>query len=183
MPETGVITLPEIESDETETVEQEATETEAQKDTETVEFWKAMSRKHEERAKENAKAREELDTIKAAQLSKEEREAQEKADAVRERDEARQEALRWRIAAKHGISDEDAQLFLTGTDEESLTRQAARFVELAPKPGKGNVIPGVGNQPDKPTSLTEQIRLAEQSGDKPLAMQLKSQQLTDLAKQ
>ncbi|WP_396909498.1 hypothetical protein [Mycolicibacterium sp.] len=175
--------MPETEAVETETVEQEpSTDEPTTKPTETVEFWKQKARTWEERAKENSRAREELDVIKAAQLSTEEREAKEKADAIRERDEARQEALRWRIAAKHSISDEDAELFLTGTDEETLTKQAQRFSVLAPKPGKGNVIPNLGNQPEKPPSLADQIRLAEQSGDKALAMQLKSQQLADLAK-
>lgn len=40
------------------------------------------------------------------------------------------EALRWRIAAKHGISDEDAEVFLTGSDEDSITKQAERLVAL-----------------------------------------------------
>ena len=35
------------------------------------------------------------------------------------------------IAAKHGISDEDAETFLTGSDEESLTKQAQRLASLA----------------------------------------------------
>ncbi|HIT76296.1 MAG TPA: hypothetical protein IAA98_11985, partial [Candidatus Avipropionibacterium avicola] len=39
--------------------------------------------------------------------------------------------LRWRVAAKHGISDEDAELFLTGKDEDALTRQAQRLADRA----------------------------------------------------
>ena len=39
-------------------------------------------------------------------------------------------ALRWRIAASHGINDADAEIFLTGTTEEALAKQAARLVEL-----------------------------------------------------
>ncbi|WP_242089242.1 hypothetical protein [Curtobacterium sp. DN_7.5] len=38
-------------------------------------------------------------------------------------------ALRSDIAAKHGISAEDRDLFLTGTDEETLTNQAKRLAE------------------------------------------------------
>lgn len=41
---------------------------------------------------------------------------------------ARREALVFRISAAHGIGDEDAELFLTGSDEETLTRQAERLV-------------------------------------------------------
>lgn len=40
------------------------------------------------------------------------------------------EALRYRVATKHGISDEDAEVFLTGSDEESITKQAERLVAL-----------------------------------------------------
>ncbi len=88
--------------------------------------------------------------------------------------------MRWRIAAKHGISDEDAELFLTGSDEETLARQAERFKELAVKPSKGTVVPGVGNQPNAPASIADQIQVAEQSGDFNLALRLKAQQLADL---
>lgn len=42
--------------------------------------------------------------------------------------EARREALVFRISAAHGIGDEDAELFLTGNDEDTLTRQAERLV-------------------------------------------------------
>lgn len=42
-------------------------------------------------------------------------------------EEAKQTALRARIQATHQISDEDAELFLTGTDEATLTRQAERL--------------------------------------------------------
>jgi predicted nuclease with TOPRIM domain len=40
------------------------------------------------------------------------------------------EALRYRIATKYGISDEDAGIFLTGSDEESIAKQAERLVAL-----------------------------------------------------
>lgn len=43
---------------------------------------------------------------------------------------AQTEALRYRIATKHGISDEDADIFLTGSDEESISKQAERLVAL-----------------------------------------------------
>jgi len=43
---------------------------------------------------------------------------------------AETEAMRYRIATRHGISDEDAEVFLTGSDEESITKQAERLVAL-----------------------------------------------------
>ncbi len=170
---------------ETETVEETSTAdprpAETPKPTETVEFWKSKAREQESRAKANAKAADELAEIKAAQLSAEQRAAQEKADAERERDQARAEALRWRIATKHGISDEDAELFLTATDEETLNRQAERLKEREPEPGKGTHVPNLGNQPPKPPNLDEQIRAAEAAGNSQQAMVLKAQKIADLA--
>ena len=55
----------------------------------------------------------------------------ERDSVARERDEARAEALRLRIAVQHGLSIEDADLFLTGTDEETLTAQAKRLADRA----------------------------------------------------
>lgn len=121
-----------------------------------------------------------IEEFEAEKLSKEEKSAKEAADARSEAEQARAEALRWRIAARHGISDEDAELFLTGSDEETLTRQAERLTERAPANGKGGQpIPGVGSRPEKPPTLTEQIRAAESEGKRDLVMQLKTQQLMD----
>lgn len=166
---------------EAETVTEVPAEPAEPKPTETVEFWKQKNRELEKKLKENAAAKAELDKLKAASLSAEERIVKEAADAKAEAAQARTEAMRWRIAARFGMSDEDAELFLTATDEETLTRQAQRFTELAPKIGKGNVVPGVGNIPAQPPTLVEQIRAAELAGDTQLVMSLKAQQLADLA--
>jgi len=160
----------------TETVEPEATP----KPTETVEFWKQKAREQEKKAKENVAARMELDELKKANLSHEEKLAAELGEVAQRAARAEAEAMRWRIAAKHGISDEDAELFLTGSDEDTLARQAERFKELAVKPSKGTVVPGVGNQPNTPASIADQIQVAEKSGDFNLALRLKAQQLADL---
>ena len=122
-----------------------------------------------------------LDAIEAENLTREEKAVKERDEAAQRAAQAEAEALKWRIAAKHGISDEDADLFLTGSDEDTLTRQAERFKELASKPTKGTVVPGVGN-PNTPASIAEQIAAAEQAGDFKLAIQLKSQQLAELAR-
>jgi len=68
-----------------------------------------------------------LDDIEEANKSEIQKASDRLAAAERERDEARVEALRFKVAAKHEISEEDADLFLTGTDEETLTRQAKRL--------------------------------------------------------
>ena len=62
---------------------------------------------------------------------------------------ATREAMRRRVQAAHGISDEDADLFLTGTDEESLKAQAKRLADRdAERKRKNNVSPREGTNPD-----------------------------------
>lgn len=73
-----------------------------------------------------------LSEIEKAQLSDLERAQAEATEAKAAAAKASADALRFRIAAKHSITDEDAELFLTGSDEETLTRQAARLVERTP---------------------------------------------------
>ena|SRR5690349_10708402 len=61
---------------------------------------------------------------------------------------ANREALKRRVQAAHSISDEDAELFLTGTDEESLTAQAKRLADReGERKKKNNVSPREGNHP------------------------------------
>lgn len=55
------------------------------------------------------------------------------------------EALRRRVQAAHGIADEDADLFLTASDEETLTAQAKRLAERTSERKKNNnVVPSEG---------------------------------------
>lgn len=61
---------------------------------------------------------------------------------------SQQEALRRRVQASHGITDEDADLFLTATDEDTLTAQAKRLAgREAERKQNGNVVPPEGNSP------------------------------------
>lgn len=97
----------------------------------TIEALRAALVKANSEARDNRLKAKELDELKVAQMSELDRA---KAEAEANRSDAataRAEALRWRIAAKHGISDEDAETFLTGNDEESLTKQAERLASLA----------------------------------------------------
>ena len=115
----------------------------AQNPTETVEFWRTKAREQEKRAKENAEAAKRLAQIEESQKSEAERTAEALTKAKADADAAKAELLRYRTAAAHGITDaEDIELFLTGRDEETLTRQAkalaarnaAGAAPRAPKP-------------------------------------------------
>lgn len=67
----------------------------------------------------------------------------------------RTDALRRRVQATHKISDEDAALFLTASDEDGLTAQAKRLAERnaeaaereVERKKKGNTVPGEGSTP------------------------------------
>lgn len=87
--------------------------------------WKAEARKWEQRAKENRAAADELAAIRDAQKTDAQKAAEALEAAQIEAAQAKSELLRYRTAAEHGITDaEDIELFLTGTDEETLQRQA-----------------------------------------------------------
>lgn len=96
-------------------------------DAEYVEKLRKEAAKYRTEAKANADAAKRLADIEESKKSEVEKAAEKAAAAEAERDAARAEVIRFRVAAKYGISDEDADLFLTGTDEESLVRQAERL--------------------------------------------------------
>lgn len=99
--------------------------------------WKAKAREWERRAKENKSAADELAQIRESQKSEAERATDALAAVKAEAESARAELLRYQVAAKHGITDaEDISLFLTGSDEETLTKQATRLAERSSADGK-----------------------------------------------
>lgn len=58
------------------------------------------------------------------------------------------QATRYRVAAANGISNEDADLFLTGGDEDTITAQAKRLIARdAQRRSQGNVVPNEGRTP------------------------------------
>lgn len=137
------------EATETETEATQQTETEAeQKPTETVEFWKAKAREQEKRAKENAEAAKRLAEIDESSKTEAEKAAARLAELESERDRAVADALRFKVASKYGIGDEDADLFLTGSDEETLTKQAERLSKREDeRKQQGNRAPREGGTP------------------------------------
>lgn len=122
---------------------------------------KALKAEREARAaaeKSAAALQKQLDDINAANLSDLEKAQKAAKDAEEAAAKATAEALRLRVAAKHGISDEDADLFLTGTDVETLERQAARLVErtpTGPKPDPSQGPKGNGSKGTTADSFAE----------------------------
>jgi len=136
------------------TAEATATETEAAteqtetKPTETVDFWKQKAREQEKRAKENASAATRLAEIEESQKS----EAQKSADRIKQLEtdaaDARREALRFKVASKHGIDSEMADLLLTGADEATMTKQAEAIKQQSDTRKKqGNFVAREGTNP------------------------------------
>ena len=98
---------------------------------------KALSEERAARkaAEDSAKSLQaQLDEIKKSQMSDLEKAQTTAQEFQKAAEKATADALRWRIAAKHGISDDDAETFLTGNDEASLTRQAERLSALNTSP-------------------------------------------------
>jgi membrane protein involved in colicin uptake len=86
-----------------------------------------------------------LDKITAEQMTDLEKAQKAAADALAAAERARVEALRYKIAAKHGIDDTDAELFLTGGDENTMAKQAQRLLErtpTTPRPDPSQGSPG-----------------------------------------
>lgn len=130
--------FPEAKSDEAKaqeenTAEEKVTENPAQ---ENETDWKAEARKWEARAKEKGEATAEL-TKTNEKLENVRKELAEQKKAT----ETAQAALtRYKIAQKYGISEELTELFLTGSDEETLEKQASALAERpaikTPKPDR-----------------------------------------------
>jgi len=109
---------------------------------------RAEAAKYRTEAKANAEAAAELAKIEEANKTEAQKSADALAAAQRDAQNAKAEALRFRIASKFQVNDEDADLFLTGTDEETLTKQAERLTERAEERKKnGNQVPREGTNP------------------------------------
>lgn len=113
--------------------------------------WKAKAREWENRAKANKTAADELASLKAAQMTEQERLTAQLQEATSAAETARTEALRLRIAVRHGVSDEDAELFLTASDEATLTKQAERLASReADRRKNGNHVAREGTNNSTP---------------------------------
>jgi hypothetical protein len=90
-----------------------------------------------------------LDEIEQANQTEAEKAAAKVAELEAELNNTRRDSLRLKIASANGITDaDDIDLFLTGTDEETLVKQAKRLAErTADRKKQGNHVPREGNNP------------------------------------
>lgn len=93
---------------------------------------KAAARKWEERSKSNKAKADKLDEIQAGEDSVESRLAKLEAENKALHDAKARSELVAKVAAEVGISESLVDS-LSGTDEETLTKQAQAFAELKPK--------------------------------------------------
>lgn len=100
---------------------------EVDQEKESAEYWKAKARQHERRNRELAAAAKRLEEIEESTKTEQQKHADRLAKAEQRAKQAEQDALRFKIASKYKIDDEDAELFLTGTDEATLIKQAERL--------------------------------------------------------
>jgi hypothetical protein len=114
------------------------------------------AREWEKRAKQNADAAKRLAEIEEAQKTEAQKAADRLAVAEKAAADATREALKFKVAAKFQIGDEDADLFLTGSDEESLTKQAERLTAReAERKKTGNHVSREGTNPTATGSQDE----------------------------
>jgi hypothetical protein len=91
----------------------------------------------------------EYDKLQAATQTEAEKAAARVAELEKQLQNTQAETTRLRVATEHGITDaDDIRLFLTGTDEETLTEQAKRLADrTADRKRSGNHAPREGATP------------------------------------
>lgn len=127
-----------------------------------VEKLRKEAAKYRTEAKANSSAAQRLAEIEEASKTAEQKLAERAEAAEREAAAARREALRYRVAATHGVSDEDAELFLTGDDEETLIRQAERLTkrDAGDIRRDGAYVPSEGRTTTGPALNSDQLEQA-----------------------
>lgn len=90
----------------------------------------------------------EFDRLAESSKSAEQRAAEAEQAAERRAAEAEARAVRYEVAAEHGISKTDADLFLIGADADTIAAQAERLNALRAEPRSNNYVPGEGKNSD-----------------------------------
>lgn len=105
--------------------------------------WEARSKENLRKAKENESAAQRLAEIEEAQKTESQKLIERAEAAERALAQQQTEALRLRVAAKHGITEDYLDL-LTGTDEAELEARAVKVASLitpTEQPKKGAWAP------------------------------------------
>jgi hypothetical protein len=148
-------------TDTTETVEDVAPAETVATDTETdspdlaaeAEKWKALARKNEQRAKENAEKAKRFDEFEEAQKTEQQKLTERAERAEQALAAAEVGRLRASIAAKHGVPE----ALLSGSTEEALEEAAAALVAFKGTPPSAPSSDGQGKQGDPISGETKQI--------------------------
>lgn len=103
---------------------------------------------------------EKLAEIEAANQTEAEKAQARVAELEAELARTQGESLRLRVATEHGITDpDDIDLFLTGADEETLTKQAKRLVDReADRKKTGNRVPKEGTSTTSSPTGDDEVR-------------------------
>lgn len=118
-----------------------------------AEKWKAIARKNEARAKENADKAKRFDEIEEASKSELERALAKVAEAEQKAAKAVADKLRSDIAREKGVPIE----LLTGADEETLTAQADTLLAFKGTPPSTPSSDGQGKTGDPVSSGVKQL--------------------------
>lgn len=126
------------------------------KPTETVDYWKRMSRENEARAKANADAARRLKEIEDRDLSELQKAQRDREEALARLQEVEREATRNRVALAKGLPAEIASV-LSGANEEELAAHADALLawrgnQAPPTPRPD---PGQGPRPTSPEQEDE----------------------------
>lgn len=108
-------------------------------------------------------------------LTELERAQREAADLRAATAKAEADAMRLRLATRYGISEEDAEMFLTGSTEEALTAQAERVAALRGESKRFKGSADGGARRESQPSIDDQIAEASKAGNHALAISLKRQ--------
>lgn len=115
------------------------------------EAMRSEMRKQEDRAKANKDAAEKLKQLEEAGKPDDQKVSEELAEAQKAAADAQLEVRRYRMAAKYGLTDEQADLYLTDPDEERMEEQAKGLSEMGKKPKRRDLGDGRDRTPPAPT--------------------------------
>lgn len=127
-----------------------------------LEKWKALARKNEQRAKENAEAAQRLTEIEEAQKTEQQKLADAAEQARREAAETAAELAKLRAAVKHGLSDDDLDLLGTGTAEEIEARAERLAARLKGTPSPTAPSSDAQGKQGEPVGQVKQITSRDQ---------------------